>query len=1098
MFQLRPELRVVIRKLGSKYFAITTQSTGLEICTNEFQHNPSGLARTNPLWLLQRGLLLPEEIRPLDGKPDEEQVARYGQHLFGYLFGNGKRLRKFLSANSDYQQAHLILSLHPDTASLWRLPWEYLHDGERFLCLDGNLFLSRLPAELPELSPPMVPPPLRALFILATPEDQQTLDVERELAVAQDALEDIIRTGNLSMEVLEEATLPALQDALTRENYHILHYIGHGTFSQNQQRGFLCFENRIGETELVSALQLNPLLDIAPTLRIMIISACQSAQIGVLNAFDNVATGLLQNGLPAALTVPTSLSDESAIALLRTFYSQLTQGTPPVECLHHTQLALKQIDDNHPPERQRFDWGVPALYLRAQEMRLIDHDLPTLTSPTLVRRKDRTTAKLSLPAVFVNRVKELHTSRAALQEHIPAICLWGKTGVGKSVLTAKLIEYADISLDNVLVIHCRELVEPTIALEEIARFWRSHQTDDHLKAANLLLDARRDPIERARTAQQIFGEQHYLIVFDDIDAWFDTPTHPNSTGSARIANTAMRAIVRGFLSAGTATTYLFTTQRRWAEVEALPVEAKREIHLGALTQRQAILLMQSLPYLERESPVTKQGIYRLIGGHPGVLKLLDGWLASGNTLKTLLVNPPVEHRATEAWQQYFLNDILDSFDSSEGQALMSMAVLKGPFSAGLVAKVSRIAVKYAVPLVKRWKKYSLLQFHHLDDAKDPWYTLHPTVSDHILARLGHNDLLEFHARAAAHYGAPFLDEARRRVVARNLPTRSEKHIEWLARDGNGILGMWTRQTQNLEHARHSMKRALAWQYHLFKAEEFEAAAQIVRAIMPVLKRWGLYDLSESLLQRNAATVREPDCAPSLDELARLYIEHGHLNEALQVYENVYRMLKVKGAKPQMAHIMSRIAGIYAQLGDYDRAIKLNEATLPVMREIEDTAGESRCLHQLTTIYRQIEKHKTALVYGQAAKELDAKRGDVTGAATVTYEQGLILKQMGHFDNALGCFRKSLKVACEVDNEALTINSLREINTTCQNSAQIDSAIAALLKVLTLCQRRNAHEAIRVLESLRDLYARQGDGEKATISAEQAQRLAQQQEAGKST
>ena len=1091
MSPLRPELRVVIRKLGTKYFAITTQDAGLEICTNEFEHDPVGLARSNPAWVLQRGIRLSEEASTFDGRSSEMHIVNYGQCLYGYLFGDGKRLRRYLGANIEYQQARLTLSLHPDAASLWRLPWEYLHDGEQFVCLDGSLLLVRTPVGLPELSPPMTPAPLRILFIIATPEDQPALDVERELAVAQDALEDIIRMGNLSMDVLEEATLPALRDVLAREKYDILHYIGHGTFRQNQQQGFLCFENRVGQTELVGAQQIAPLLGIAPTLRMMIIAACQSAQTGVFNAFENVATGLLQANLPAVLTVPTNLSDESATALSYTLYDRLTRGDPPNEALHHARLALKRVDDDRAPEAKRLDWSVPALYLRAPAMQFLDHAL-TLEVPTLMRRRDRTTAELSLPSVFVNRVKELHTLRAALQEHIPAIYLWGDAGVGRTSLAAKLIEYADISLNDVLVIHCRELSEPALALERIARFWRSHNTAAHLEAADLLLKASHNSTERARAAKQVLETQQYLIVFDDIDAWFDASADLRGANLARIENLSMRAILRGLLSAQTATTYMFTAQGRWAEIEALPADAKREIQLGDLTERQAMQMMQSLRYLERESPETKQAIYRLVGGHPGVIKLLDGWIASGNPLKTILVNPPVARRATVAWQQYLLNDILASFDASENQVLMSMAVLKGSFSAGRVARISNIAVKYAVPLVKRWEKCSLLQFHHLDDARDPWYTLHPVVSDEILARMSHHDRREAHARVATYFGGPFLDEARRRVVTRNLSTWSEERVQWLARDGNGILGMWVRQTQNLEHARDSVKRALSWQYHLFYAGEFEAAAQIVKAIVPVLQRWGLYTLAESLLQRNVAVAKTSDRASSLDDLGKLYVEYGHLSEALKVYENVYRMLEAQEARAQMPHILGRIARIYAQRGDFDNAIKLGEATLRQMREMEDEAGQSRCLHLLTSIYRQIEDHQKALVYGQAAKELDDMRGDAVGAATTVYEQGLILKQMGRIDNALECFHRSLQVACEVGDRGLTANNLHELKTMLLTPAQIDVTIAALLKVLEMRARVSVPETVYILETLRDLYIQQGDIEKATITDTQAWRFKRQQ------
>ncbi|MFN2111433.1 MAG: CHAT domain-containing protein, partial [Anaerolineae bacterium] len=381
MSSTHPQLGVEIRKLGNKFFAIIKQDNGREIFTNEFQHDPTGTTHLGPLWLLERGVLPPDERRATGGKSGDEQAAQYGQRLYGYLFGKGRKLRAFLKANPDYRQSHLVLSLHPDVASLWRLPWEYLHDGDKFVCLDGAMRLSRLPEDLLELSPRATPSPLRVLFVIAAPEDQKALDVERELTVMQDALEEHVRARNLVMDVLDEATLPALQDACNRQNYHVIHYIGHGTYSYKQQRGFLCFEKPNGETDLLEALHLRPILD-SNGPRLWTISACQSAQIGVLDAFDNVATGLLQFGAPAVLTVPTSLTDDSAIELANTFYGHLAVGEQPIESLHHARQALDQLDADRALERRRFDWGVPALYLRAHGMQLIDHDLTEDTAAT--------------------------------------------------------------------------------------------------------------------------------------------------------------------------------------------------------------------------------------------------------------------------------------------------------------------------------------------------------------------------------------------------------------------------------------------------------------------------------------------------------------------------------------------------------------------------------------------------------------------------------------------------------------------------------------------------------------------------------------------
>lgn len=287
-----------------------------------------------------------------------------------------------------------------------------------------------------------------------------------------------------------------------------------------------------------------------------------------------------------------------------------------------------------------------------------------------------------------------------------------------------------------------------------------------------------------------------------------------------------------------------------------------------------------------------------------------------------------------------------------------------------------------------------------------------------------------------------------------------------------------------------MQRALAWQYHLFQAGEYAAAEQIVRAVVPVLNRWGQRDMSEALLRRNVATTLGTERTPSLDDLAQLYLEQGHLFEALSVYREVYIMLEAEGARDQMAHILRRMAKAYEQVGDYDNAIRMYEKALRMMRDIGDKDGQSLCLHQLTSIYRQTGDYKLALVYGQAMKELDTVRGDKAGFGNALYEQGLILRLMDRLDNALECFRQSLKIACDVGDEALAINNLQEIEALAEDLERLDAAIDALLKVLELCQRADAREAMIILESLRTLYERQGSSEKAMLGLALVQRLSE--------
>jgi len=91
---------------------------------------------------------------------------------------------------------------------------------------------------------------------IAAPEDQAELDVEREIAVIQEALDEAQRHGRVQLDFLDDATLDGLRDQLSREDYHVLHYTGHGAFVAGAKpgdkgRGCLCFEQPDGKTHLV-------------------------------------------------------------------------------------------------------------------------------------------------------------------------------------------------------------------------------------------------------------------------------------------------------------------------------------------------------------------------------------------------------------------------------------------------------------------------------------------------------------------------------------------------------------------------------------------------------------------------------------------------------------------------------------------------------------------------------------------------------------------------------------------------------------------------------------------------------------------------------
>ncbi len=1095
MSQQLPGLWVEIHKLGYEFFVVTQDDNGRELCTTRFQHNPTGLTHLGPLWLLERGSPGSENQQGFGlglRKASQGQVALYGRRLYEYLFGNGKKLNKFLRDNPHYEQARLTLEIHSDAASLWRLPWEYLHNGQDFVCLNGQMQLVRLPGGATPLSLPKLPLPLRILFVIASPDDQEFIDVERELAVILETLDNAVVTGHIHMEVLTHATLPALQDTLKQEHLHILHYVGHGRYGSNQQ-GFLCLEDASGHTDSVGPVHLNPLLAIAPDLRFVTLSACQGAQTGVLDAFEHIASGMLQFGLPAVLSVPNNLQDESAIALYHTLYTALYQGETLEASIFKARSALQRVDTDRPVDRQCFDWGVPALYLRGTQLAIIDPDL-TVETPTFTPDKQQNVGGLTVPRVFVGRRRALQTLRNALRERISALYIWGVGGIGKSALAAKFTASPGIALDDVLIIRCQEYPLPIAVLGKIAEFWEQKGTEIHHEAAMLLLDARQAPQERARKALYMIAEQQDFIIFDNLDAWFvqteeDLENIRDSSLSAEIMDSTMREVLLGFLSARANTTLVFTGRQRWQAMEEVPLQERVEIQLGLLPQHQAIVLMNTLPRLGKVSLQDKLDVLCHTGGHPKALALLDGWLAGENNLQDFLNDPTVQNRVAEMWQYYFLQDLLARLDPGERDILDTLVIWNDSFCAHTLSNLSDILPDHAQILLEKWHGISLTEFHRVGSEDEGlWYTLHPVVREHLLRALSPDFQNLLHARAARYYGLPFIEEARRQITVRGIAPWSDERIAWLARSPSGVLGMWLRQTEDLTYAKTSLARALAWRYHLLQADQAEAAAQVVKSVVPVLNRWGHQDHSRALLNSNAVILQGAERAENLRALADLDLEAGHLDEALEVYEEVYQTLKKLNTREQLGYVLFRISNIYQRKACYDEALRGYRAALKWMRELDDKVGQAACLDRLARIHRQLAKYKQALTYSQAAREIYTKLENQAGQAKIWHEQGHILEALERYQSALETFRHSMDIARSIGDEVQVTKNLESIARLLQKGQHFDAALNILDEALRIYQKQNdSAKVVTILEAQGDVYQQQGKAKEASQKYAQAKR-----------
>lgn len=329
-------------------------------------------------------------VTPLMRPSCQEALKTFGGRLFDALFTDDLLLclERCLD-EAARQQATLRLKLRlKESPALLSLPWEYLYHRRRNLFLGQSTTTSlihffELPTPTPSLT---VTLPLRMLVLIANPIDLLPLDVEREWTNVQRALGNLIQQGCLIVDRLPLSTKAALQSALRRQEYHILHFIGHGDFDEATECGTLFLTTDNGSSDPLPAEDLGTLLHNERTLRLVFLNACESAQTGVANPFGGVAQRLVQQGAPAVVAIRYPVSDDAAITFAHEFYAALADGYTVDGALTEARVAIATRLGNG-------EWGAPQLLMHAKDGILwqvkptsppvdgaaISHDLSLLT-----------------------------------------------------------------------------------------------------------------------------------------------------------------------------------------------------------------------------------------------------------------------------------------------------------------------------------------------------------------------------------------------------------------------------------------------------------------------------------------------------------------------------------------------------------------------------------------------------------------------------------------------------------------------------------------------------------------------------------------------
>ena len=298
---------------------------------------------------------------------DEKAVQHIGGLLFSRLFTGDVRVLLDTTRQVAAQQSRpvrIVLRIRPP--ELASLPWEFLYDPRRDDYLSLSMPLVRYTEVLEPVRPLMVTPPLRILGMSSRPGGLDELDVAAERAHLQRALDNLGRAGRVQLSWAEGETWRDLLRALNRAEWHILHLVGHGGYDAVAGEGVFYLAGEDGGSYPLRASQLAQVLNLHPSLRLVLLNSCESAAGNSSDIFSSAAATLIRRGVPAVLAMQYEISDRAAVEFTRAFYEAVAGGRAIDAAVRDARLAVSLARPDS------LEWGTPVLFLRQDDGRIFD------------------------------------------------------------------------------------------------------------------------------------------------------------------------------------------------------------------------------------------------------------------------------------------------------------------------------------------------------------------------------------------------------------------------------------------------------------------------------------------------------------------------------------------------------------------------------------------------------------------------------------------------------------------------------------------------------------------------------------------------------
>ena len=993
-------------------------------------------------------------FRALAGRTIETVADR--QKIEAYAVAIGRRLYDRLiddRAAGDLRRAIAsgitpTVSIVSDDEALLALPWELMHDGQRFLVRDAVADLVRSTTRGSFASVPAPPEDhLRLLVSVAAPRGEE-LNYEEESYRISRALSDECDVVTSELGTLDDLVLTAAACSPTG-----IHFSGHGA------PGMLLFETGENEPDEVRAERLVHRLRTetpAGLPRFFYLGCCHG------NTPDRSRDGtaaisaghLHANGIPEVVAYSGPIAEHLATRVEQAMYGAIAAGRPTRFAVRQARLAMlgPADDDAHP-----FAWSQLVLYRRGPE-----HPLSLPVSADPARKPDASLARTFLDAGrrrilitgFIGRRTELHEIRRRFREGHRAIVFHGMGGLGKTTLAVEALSLL-ASREDVCVVWCQDLAARADAAETLVDRlidYARERCEGDVDAVVAKHD-RTFPDDIVRRAQCVLDfviaqVPNLVLCLDNLESLLAGPEQEGGD-IAEWRSPALRDLWTSFVAyAENSGRMRLVVSTRYYN-DAMP--GRYRFAVPPLQRDALFRLMKWMPSLRRLGVAARARLTERLAGHPRAVEMADALVAHAFEQQENARGPWTSADPDEEWrvlvepmlpdvQQRLEADLLlDAIwdrvlDDAARRMLYRLTVVRADRWVWDMCRAlgdPRLAQEEVDATAEQLRRSSLLlsideRFTVGGDVRVVrYYQLHPATIQHVRRRFT---------------STPELDRETHRHIGLVL---------YAAIDGEKPGPFET-------YVFHASEAS----FHFFAAGEYDYAAQaatdagmkllltgITRQAVQLLTPFTTEEIERSLSPTRRTTV--------YDQLGRAYRQLERFEDALACHRKSAEVAKETGIRDQIA-AAGNLANLYQAMKEYDRALELLREVRAMARGIGDRHSEGIQLCNVASILLKLRR------LDEAEAALDEAAAVADGVEDFPFEDiaanlGSCFGMQGRHDEALPHFRRAAALAGAAGKHLVEESALGGLGESLRCLRRFDEANGALEAALRVARRIGADD-----------------------------------------